>query len=394
MTNILSSSAFFNNEAMDLLLQKLGTFETSINQLTDTTNRMSERIARIEKAIRIPAMPNNGVGEVVSINCRSLQQVAKTFATKSEMEEARKSIQVLSSCNDDLKTRFSHHQQSLLKDMETKFDETMSTTIKSIDTVKDDFEYRIDRAEDALRTQAKFMKQTAPTLKHLQIAVDDLIQSSSKTIKKQSLTEEQISQINKEVNNRQDIIVINERIHSLTRAVESMVDKDAMLIFEKEIKDLKIATKNTKTLTLSQNQQIKTMKGMMLEKSDMTTYASQSQLNTVMESIRNELMNKVCQDKFNELHQTVENLTQDYLVTRDKAHISADFVEWLSSKDEAYERNLTVVDRHLRDLAVKSTGINSNSCQRGDPLRSPTRRNCNTSEGVRSPYRYSNNTGA
>lgn len=357
----LDPSNFFNNEAMEALLGKLGQFEVSLLQLTDTTSKMSQRISRVEKAIHIPAMPNNGVGEVVSINVRTLQKFAQTVALKTDIEESRRSIQDLCHSIEDLKTYLLRQQHDTRQDMDTKLHDALSTIKEHVVSIKDDFEYRIDRAEDVLRTQSKFAKQSAPAIKHLQSVIDDLIQSSSNATRKEDDLQNQLNDINeKQMNDhRQDIRIVQERIRALSQAMEGMAEQDTLLAFEHKFNEVQGTMESLESSISRHNKRIESMNSNMCLKQTLESYTSQSEFRTILDDIRNEMSSKLSQPVFQELQQTVDNLTEDYLHTKQKACLASDFVEWFSNKGEAYEQNLAVVDRHLKDLAIHNTDIST-----------------------------------
>jgi hypothetical protein len=138
-----------------------------------------------------------------------------------------------------------------------------------------------------------------------------------------------------------------------------MAEQDTLLAFEHKFNEVQGTMESLESSISRHNKRIESMNSNMCLKQTLESYTSQSEFRTILDDIRNEMSSKLSQPVFQELQQTVDNLTEDYLHTKQKACLASDFVEWFSNKGEAYEQNLAVVDRHLKDLAIHNTDISN-----------------------------------
>jgi len=84
----------------------------------------------------------------------------------------------------------------------------------------------------------------------------------------------------------------------------------------------------------------------------------QQHLHQLLDTLRTEVDNKACQKSVEDLSCTIDNLTEDYLLTRNKVKISSEFVDWFTQRGEAYEHNMSAVDNHLKQLGAESKDHN------------------------------------
>jgi len=347
--NVLDSSSFFNNDAMGSLLEKLETLECSISKLSNNIEKTSKRVTEIENAIMTSGTKYKSIGEVVMSQNRLLQQLATSAASKDNLNFIQKTInefrQTIEKTNKDIFDKQHKMQDAILLTMTND----INAVNNRVDTIKDDFEFRLDQAENTIRSHGKSIKQTSPTIKQLQISIDELHQSASVHKEQDKKLGEIVLELKDKVSNRRDVIVINERIHSLTQAMESFVEREALFPMEDQVDRINKSMKSVQQSTFSQAQLLKVMRNEMCSKTQAeTTFLTRKHFDEKVRDIFKEISKKALLDTVSELSQTVDNLTEDYLLTRNKAQISSDFVQWFTTKSDAHENMTQNVEIHQK----------------------------------------------
>ncbi|CAN0381053.1 unnamed protein product, partial [Ascophyllum nodosum] len=75
-----------------------------------------------------------------------------------------------------------------------------------------------------------------------------------------------------------------------------------------------------------------------------------------LEALRADCALRAKQSTFSKLRATVSSLEAEHSKTRKSSDIAARFIDWFSSRGEAYEHNLAAVEKHIENMAIRAVG--------------------------------------
>eukprot|EP00903_Cladosiphon_okamuranus_P015561 g14366.t1 len=75
-----------------------------------------------------------------------------------------------------------------------------------------------------------------------------------------------------------------------------------------------------------------------------------------LRALREDLGQRARQASLSSLERTVSQLDREHAKTRKASDLTGRFVDWFSSRGQAYEHNLAAVERHIENLATRSVG--------------------------------------
>lgn len=349
------STTFFNNNAMQGLLQKLDSVERELAKFVMNQQTINNRLNCVEEQINLPGDPQKSIGDIVAINSSIIQEINQSLSQKADREIVTQEVQRVNDFLLGLKERLENGQSHMAQKLESNMKELRSDSVQDITALRDDFEYRIDRNENSLKAHSKFIRHTAPALKQVELSVDELRKFNSEVKERLQTHDDGFREIKAKVENRKEIIVLNERLKSLSIKLLNAADADHVSTLEASIDKTKEAIQNIKEVTNAQEIRVKRLEKSSCKTDDVKKkFVMQQHLHQLLDKLRAEVDNKACQKSVEDLSCTIDNLTEDYLLTRNKVKISSEFVDWFTQRGEAYEHNMNAVDNHLKELAAQS----------------------------------------
>jgi len=170
--------------------------------------------------------------------------------------------------------------------------------VQDITTLRDDFEYRIDRNENSLKAHSKFILHTAPAVKQVELCADELRKFNSEIKESVQTHDDGFREIIAKVENRQKVIALNERLKSLSIKLLNAVDADHVSILEASIDKSKEAIQNIKEVTNAQEIRVKRLEKSSCKTDDVNKkFVMQQHLHQLLDKLRAEVDNKACQQQ-------------------------------------------------------------------------------------------------
>ena len=303
-------------------------------------------------SIAVPGMKDT-IGAIVINSHKSINETNHMISTKADSEEVRESLKTQERTHfqyvDSITTKLLQELARL--EVVENLKEDMSTTKAKFNNFEAEVEFNTDQAEDTLRSHAKFVKTANVTFTELQASVGSLSGKLDElAISSQNAQDKLLSKL-KEIDNRQDFVVLKERIRSLSLVAEETAAKEELLVVVKSQKDINDELQKVALQTRNQAKMMKSFQTKSFSKDEA------NRLSGALTSLRDELCLAAKQKALDDLYVTVNNLTDDYVATRRKAQLSAEFVEWYGKRGDAYEHNLVAVDGHLKQMTINTKRI-------------------------------------
>eukprot|EP00814_Leptocylindrus_danicus_P013590 CAMPEP_0116039724 /NCGR_PEP_ID=MMETSP0321-20121206/23808_1 /TAXON_ID=163516 /ORGANISM="Leptocylindrus danicus var. danicus, Strain B650" /LENGTH=377 /DNA_ID=CAMNT_0003519151 /DNA_START=66 /DNA_END=1199 /DNA_ORIENTATION=+ len=357
--NEFNTAGLFNHTAAESLLQNLinavQSHDHDIELIKTCLHDITDRLSRIEMSIAVPAMKDT-IGAIVIDSHKRMNETMPILSMKADSADVRELLKAQEIALMQYVDCITGKLQKDLAHVEVveELKENMATTKKKIDNFEAEVEFNTDQAEDTLRSHAKFVKSANVAITQLQSSLEKITGKLAGLVESNQSTHDKILNTMKEIDKRQDLVVLKERIRSLSLVAEDMTAKEEFLTVANRLKEV---NDEMQQMALQARNQAKTIKSFQVKA---FTKDEANRLNGAILSLRGGLSKTAKQKTLDELTATVNNLTDDYVATRRKAQLSAEFVEWYGKRGDAYEHNLIAVDGHLKQMAIKPKRIDEN----------------------------------
>jgi len=357
--NEFNTAGLFNHTAAESLLQNLinavQSHDHDIELIKTCLHDITDRLSRIEMSIAVPAMKDT-IGAIVIDSHKRMKRNNAILSMKADSADVRELLKAQEIALMQYVDCITGKLQKDLAHVEVveELKENMATTKKKIDNFEAEVEFNTDQAEDTLRSHAKFVKSANVAITQLQSSLEKITGKLAGLVESNQSTHDKILNTMKEIDKRQDLVVLKERIRSLSLVAEDMTAKEEFLTVANRLKEV---NDEMQQMALQARNQAKTIKSFQVKA---FTKDEANRLNGAILSLRGGLSKTAKQKTLDELTATVNNLTDDYVATRRKAQLSAEFVEWYGKRGDAYEHNLIAVDGHLKQMAIKPKRIDEN----------------------------------
>mmetsp|Transcript_51961 Transcript_51961/g.62489 ORF Transcript_51961/g.62489 Transcript_51961/m.62489 type:complete len:414 (-) Transcript_51961:166-1407(-) len=349
-----------------------------MKSLTECVTSLKKRIEQIENQITIPGISSITVGEGILTNRRSLARTMHLLSTKADAQK-------LKLLYDECERQMSERDERIRHDLaDSKSVDNLSQCIaaltKRTDLLSQDLNNKIDNSlfktvesdAETIRNHASFVQTTNDAITTLRAQLETLTETARERENTLTGLSEHVTLLQRQLQQKATPLANFFELQSQFRDVAStvstrMAEKSDLETTAAHVADAANRLAATERDVKNHERRLANL-ATRLEKMYYTrretdarwneTTVQKCQFHAVLRELREDIGKKAWEHSVRALREDIDGTRrvlaewgEDYEVTKRRALLAAQFVEWYGRKGEDYEHNLNAVDGCLRGLA-------------------------------------------